>query len=133
MADAGCQRVVHGGMAKRALDSNRLQSSLRIEKTGHTQNRVQLEQRKCCGGIIQIDIPFLKSRYQAGGKRVHIHLQPDGESGCRTNSRSYSAQFCSFDCLVEVQCVAPKSLIAERIEAKDALALLNHCFRIVTN
>src|SRR5207253_3188358 len=42
MADAGCQRVVHGGMAKRALDSNRLQSSLRIEKTGHTQNRVQL-------------------------------------------------------------------------------------------
>ena len=56
MADAGGKRVVHGGVAERALDADRFQASVRVERASQTHHGTQLEQGKRCRGVVEIDL-----------------------------------------------------------------------------
>src|SRR5579859_872272 len=125
--------IVHRRMTKGTLNPNAPQSSLLIEKSSHSHNRVQLEQRKCRRRAIQIDLSLLQGGYEAGRKCVHIDFQAHREGRCRAHTRPDTTEFHSLNGLVKFQRVTPEGLIAESIEAKSFLPFLHHPFRVIQN
>src|SRR5580765_324361 len=120
-------------MAEGALDSDRAERAVRIEKTGQTNNRVQLEQGESRGGVLEIDSPKFQCRDQVGRQRVYVHFEADGQRSGRAYTRPYAAKLCAFDGLVEVKRVTPEGFIAECVETKSLPALIGQLLGVFTN
>jgi hypothetical protein len=120
-------------MAQRALDSDRTERSLRIEKSGEAHYRVQLEQSHGRCGVRQINFPSFQCCDQRGRKRIYVHLEANGQRGGRTYSWPYASQIGAFDGLVELKSVAPEGFVTERIKTEGLPAVLDHSSHILSN
>src|SRR5215216_2729497 len=103
-------------MANGALNADRPQRALSVEEAGHTNDRLQLEQRQCDRWIIEIDLASLQLVNQAGRQRVHVDFEAKGERILRAEARPDPAEIGALDCLMQVQLITPVGLIAERVE-----------------
>jgi len=72
-------RIVDSGVAQRALNTDRSESSRRIEGPGEAHDRIQFEQPDSNCRIIEIDLSALKLLEEVRRQGIHVHLKPDGE------------------------------------------------------
>jgi len=120
-------------MAQRTLDARGLQRSLLVENSGNANNRIQLQQRQRRGGIIEIALTFLQRLHKRRRKRIDIHFQPHRQRRCGTNSGTHTAKLCPFDRLMQMNRIASKRFIAERIKAKNFPATIGQAFRVIVS
>ena len=133
MTDARSERIVHGGMTKGTLNSNRAEPTLAVEVPGQSHHGIRFQEQQRCRRIVEVDLAFPESGYDAGGQRVHVDFQAYRERRRRAHPRPHAAQLLPFDCFVKSQRVTPEALVAECGEPKGLLALVGHLFGIVTN
>src|ERR1700732_5182345 len=118
MANSGSQRVVDGRMTKGALNAHGAECAFFVEPACYAQHRIQFQQRERGGRITQIDFALFQCCYQSRWKRIHVHFESQCQRPARTSPRAYASQFCTFNRLVELKRVTPKSFIAESGKAK---------------
>src|SRR5690348_2796112 len=116
MADAGSERIVHGGVAERTLNADGTERSLRIEKAFDADDGVQFQERESDRGIIQIDLAGFQLCLQGQRKRIDVDFESDRQRRRRADARTNAAEVCSFDGFVQLQLAAPKSLVAKGSE-----------------
>src|SRR2546429_1672493 len=109
-------------MAQRALNANSLQCSIRIELAGHSEDRVQFQERERYRRIIQIDPALFDLLQHVPRQRLDVNLQSDGQRRPRTDARPDAAETRALDRLVQLQRATPERLVAERVESKGAPA-----------
>lgn len=96
---------------------------MRVEKAGDADDGVQFQERESDGGIIEIHLACAQRLLDGRRQSIGIHFQPDGKRGGRAYAGADAAELCSFDGLMQMELAAPKSLVAESIEAKRLAAL----------
>src|SRR5579864_3686873 len=117
-------------MAQRALSSHSAQRrSARVENSGHPDDGVQLQQRKRSARVIEVDLALLQALDQGIRKRIDVDLQANCEGRFGAYARSHPSVAASLNCLVQLDGIAPKSLITESIVAEDPPASVHRELR----
>jgi len=83
-----------------------------------------------CDKIVEIHAPVLQLRDQRLRQRVCIDFQTNGESSRGAYARTNAAEIRTFNRAMQLQRIAPEDLIAECIETKSLLALVEHALRV---
>src|ERR1051326_458139 len=117
-------------MAKRTRDADRLQTAINVEISFHTDDCVELQQRERRAGIVEVHAPVPQLRDQRLRQRVCIAFQSDRESRRGADTRTNAAEVRAFNRAMQLQRVAPKGLVAERVETKSLLALVEHALGV---
>ena len=112
MADAGRQRVVHGGVTQRAGDAETRHLAEVVDFGADTDDGIQLQQGDGDGGVGEA-LAGADRRDDFGWQRVDVDLE--AEAKCRNRGN------CA-DHVVHLQDVGPQLLVAERVLAKDLSA-----------
>jgi hypothetical protein len=108
------------------LDSHRLKLARCVEETCDANDRIELQEGKRGGRIIEVHGTVSETLPKGCGERVQIHFQPNSECGSGTHARTNSAQFGACDGLMKPEGATPESLIAKSIEAESAASLIEH-------
>jgi hypothetical protein len=124
-ADAGRQRIVDRRMAEGALDADGAKAPSVIEEPGQSDDRIQLEKRQRRRWIVEVHLAVLQLTAELAGERIGIDLQADAQCGLRADARADAAEARPLDRLMELERAAPELLVAERVEAEDALAVVD--------
>ena len=129
-------------MTERTLNPDGTQAARRFEKACQPDHRIISKQRQSDGGVFQIRRaesdpiharPFVVHHPMSQGwpHSVNVNFQAERESGLGAHSGTDAAELCTLDGFVQLQTVAPESLIAECIEAKRLAAFVNHPLRVL--
>jgi hypothetical protein len=115
------------------LNPDGAQRSVGLEESRHPDYSVELEQRECRGGIVQINAAFLEFFDQCIGERIGIHFQPERKRGSRSHTVADAIEACPLNGLVQLDRVAPEGLVAESIEAKRLPSFDEHPLRVIVD
>ena len=91
MPDPRRQRVVHRGMAERALEADRRQTAVRSAEALHPDDRVGVEQGQRHRRVVEVDAALTHRLQDAGRQRVHVHLQAGGQRRVGTQAGADAA------------------------------------------
>src|SRR6266508_2604462 len=108
-------------------------SSDLVENTGHAHHRIELEERERRRRIVEIDPARPALRLQLPRQRVRIHFEADCERRLRAHPRTDTAVSCTGDRLMQLERIAPPSLVTEGIETKDLPAQVDCGLRLVVH
>src|SRR5690606_16225160 len=123
-ADAGSELIVHGAVAQRTSDTDRLEAAGIVEEAAHADDRVERQERQRHGGIAQIDTSAPQGLHELRRERIDVDLQAQPEGRLRADARADAAVIASGDRLVQPQRAAPEIFVAEIVEAEDLAAAL---------
>ena len=112
MADAGRQRVVHGGVAERAGDAETRHLAEVVDLGADADDGIQSQQGDGDSGVVEA-LAGADRRDDFGWQRVNVDLE--AEPKCRNRGN------CA-DHVVHLQDVGPQLLVAERVLAKNLSA-----------
>src|SRR5262249_35446197 len=118
-ANSRREGIVYGGMTQRALDADRFDILLSVEKSRDTDDGIQLQQRESSSGVVQIDSSFRDALAHGIGQRVHIHLQSHSQRRFRTDAWPHTPELLSGDRLMQLKCITPEPFVPEGVEPKD--------------
>src|SRR5262249_1080711 len=127
---SGSKRVIHGGVAERTLNAHRSKISVLFKQPCHSDDRVELQQRQCRRGIVEVDLPLSVLLLWPRRHPIPIPLQSARKRSLGPPPAANSAVLLARDRFVQLQSIAPESLAAKGVGAKDAPAIVDHLSRM---
>src|SRR5262245_47795250 len=102
MSNSRREGIVHRGMAQRALDTERRDFLLIVEKSSHAYDGIQPEQCQSSSGVIQIDCSFGNAPFDGIGQCVDVHLQSHCQGGFWTDPWPHTPELLPGDRLMQL-------------------------------
>src|SRR5690348_10300017 len=103
-------------MTEGALNSDRLQRSVGVEKARQSKHGIGLQQSQRSCRIVEIYFTVLDLFHRRLRQSIRIHFETGSKRRSWAQSRPDAAEFRALDRFVQLQLVAPERFVAEGIE-----------------
>ena len=104
--------------------------AVRLEETGNANDRVDLQQKKRVGRIVQIHLAGLDGRGDLLRYRIHVDFESELKRLFGADAAAHSAELFPFNRLVKLKLPAPEILAAKSVEAENLPTILQQVVRI---
>ena len=102
-----------------------------VEESAHADDRIELEECKRRGGIVEIDTALAQRFPQLRRQGIGVHLEPERKRRLRAQAGTDATICASGDGLVQTQRVTPESLVAESVLTEYPASAFHHLERVV--
>src|SRR5688572_29441127 len=100
-------------MAQGAGDADSCQLTLLVDRAPHPDHRIKAQELDGDRGVAEIHLTTSKRIDDGSRQRLYIDLQPDRQSGCRSDR---------WNRFVHPQHIRPELLVSEGVVSEDILA-----------
>jgi len=132
-SDARKQRIVYGGMTKRALNPNGGEMAGLIKKASQANNRVQFQESQSRYRAVEVYRAVSNGLTIRSRQSVHIDFEAELQCGAWRQTAAHAAQGNTFNCAMQLKRAAPEILIAKCIESECLSAFGDQSFRVFQN
>ena len=130
MSDPGRKGIVHVRVAECALNADRLDGAISVKEARDADDCIELEQRERRRRVVQIHLSSFELLLERSRNRIEIDFEADAQCGLGAHTGPDAAIAFAGNRLVELQCIAPERLVAERIESKSLPPVGDHAVGI---